>query len=63
MFVCVCVLKCNVHVFACVSDPVTSFLEKAVMPVLLPGLEAMLREAQRQHCLEVQHITQHNTVV
>ncbi|XP_067088818.1 IQ domain-containing protein K [Osmerus mordax] len=34
------------------QNPVTSFLEKAVMPVLLPGLEAMLREAQRQHCLE-----------
>ncbi|KAJ8398741.1 hypothetical protein AAFF_G00419380 [Aldrovandia affinis] len=30
----------------------TQFLEKTVFPVLLSGLEAMLREAQRHQCLE-----------
>ncbi|XP_030645520.1 IQ domain-containing protein K [Chanos chanos] len=32
--------------------PVTQYLEQAVFPVLLPGLEALLREAQRHHCME-----------
>ncbi|XP_036408681.1 IQ domain-containing protein K [Megalops cyprinoides] len=34
------------------TSSVTQFLEKKVFPVLLPGLEAMLREAQGHKCLE-----------
>ncbi|KAL0993412.1 hypothetical protein UPYG_G00107480 [Umbra pygmaea] len=34
------------------QSPIIRFLEKEVFPVLLPGLEAMLKEAQRQHCLQ-----------
>ncbi|XP_026862392.2 IQ domain-containing protein K isoform X2 [Electrophorus electricus] len=30
----------------------THYLERTVFPVLLPGLEAMLREAQKHHCME-----------
>ncbi|XP_021175234.2 IQ domain-containing protein K [Fundulus heteroclitus] len=32
--------------------PVKRFLEKTMFPVLLPGLEALLREAQRYGCFE-----------
>ncbi|XP_054890989.1 IQ domain-containing protein K [Poeciliopsis prolifica] len=32
--------------------PVKRFLEKIVFPVLLPGLEALLSEAQKAHCFE-----------
>ncbi|XP_071778168.2 IQ domain-containing protein K [Centroberyx gerrardi] len=32
--------------------PVTRFLEESVFPVLLPGLEAMLKEAQKHHCFQ-----------
>ncbi|XP_072224851.1 IQ domain-containing protein K [Leuresthes tenuis] len=32
--------------------PVKSFLEKRLFPVLLPGLEALLREAQKHGCFE-----------
>ncbi|KAM4598294.1 IQ domain-containing protein K [Polymixia lowei] len=32
--------------------PVTRFLEESVFPVLLTGLEAMLKEAQKQHCFQ-----------
>ncbi|KAM3863893.1 IQ domain-containing protein K [Diretmus argenteus] len=32
--------------------PVTRFLEEKVFPVLLPGLEAMLKEAEKQHCFQ-----------
>ncbi|XP_010872290.2 IQ domain-containing protein K [Esox lucius] len=34
------------------QNSIIQFLEESVFPVLLPGLEAMLREAQRQHCFE-----------
>ncbi|XP_005808937.1 IQ domain-containing protein K [Xiphophorus maculatus] len=32
--------------------PVKRFLEKTVFPILLPGLEALLREAQKAECFE-----------
>ncbi|XP_029913895.1 IQ domain-containing protein K [Myripristis murdjan] len=34
------------------QNPVTRLLEESVFPVLLPGLEAMLKEAQRQSCFQ-----------
>ncbi|KAL4658128.1 IQ domain-containing protein K isoform X1 [Arapaima gigas] len=34
------------------AGPAVQFLERTVFPVLLPGLEAMLTEAQKQCCLE-----------
>ncbi|KAG7505537.1 IQ domain-containing protein K [Solea senegalensis] len=35
-----------------VQRPVTCFMEKKVFPVLLPGLEALLREAQKHSCFQ-----------
>ncbi|KAL2078783.1 hypothetical protein ACEWY4_026468 [Coilia grayii] len=32
--------------------PTTCYLQEALFPVLLPGLEAMLIEAQKHHCLQ-----------
>ncbi|XP_076844832.1 IQ domain-containing protein K isoform X3 [Brachyhypopomus gauderio] len=32
--------------------PTTHYLERTVFPVLLPGLEALLIEAQKHHCME-----------
>lgn len=40
-------------IYVCVSDPVTRFLEKRVFPVLLPGLEVLLKEAQKRGCFQV----------
>ncbi|KAJ7989346.1 hypothetical protein DPEC_G00303580 [Dallia pectoralis] len=34
------------------QSPIIQFIEESVFPVLLPGLEAMLREAQIQQCLK-----------
>lgn len=46
----------------CVSGPVTHFLERNVFPVLLPGLEAMLKEAQKHSCFKV-WISSHNYLI
>ncbi|CAG5897776.1 unnamed protein product [Menidia menidia] len=35
-----------------IQSPVTSLLEEQLFPVLLPGLEALLREAQKHACFE-----------
>lgn len=44
---------CKFCTFVFVSGHVTRFLEKMVFPVLIPGLEALLREAQQHNCFEV----------
>uniref|UniRef100_A0A672GH02 IQ motif containing K n=1 Tax=Salarias fasciatus TaxID=181472 RepID=A0A672GH02_SALFA len=42
-----------VHIHVCfLSDPVTHYLERRVFPVLLPGLEALLREAEKHGCFQ-----------
>ncbi|XP_071329778.1 IQ domain-containing protein K isoform X1 [Trachinotus anak] len=34
------------------ESPVTRFMERKIFPVLLPGLEALLREAQKHDCFQ-----------
>lgn len=41
------------HPTLCVSDPVTLFMENRVFPVLLPGLEALIKEAEKHECFQV----------
>lgn len=41
------------RVFVFMSGPFSQFLKSIIFPVLLPGLEAMLKEAKKHQCFEV----------
>lgn len=61
-YVCIYIYIVYICVCVCVSGPVTHFLERNVFPVLLPGLEALLKEAQKHSCFKV-WISSHNYLI
>lgn len=39
------------------SGPISHYMETNVYPVLVPGLEALLKEAENQDCFQVRNFT------